>query len=322
VSDGKGGTANNAVPVTVNAFVNTPPVLTSGPTASATTIDEQTSVTLSATASDADGDILSYTWSQVSPASPVGSFSNSSAASPTWTAPDVNANTTYQLRVTVSDGQGGSAQGTVDISIQKVNRPPTVAANITGPTTLLAGDTGTFALSASDPDGDTLTWSWSQTDPTTPQGTFVGSTNTTSSAQWYSPAVSAQTSFTLSVTVTDGQSTPETRTVTFPVTVPTYTNVQSIWDAVPCTGCHGASGGLSLAAPSHGNLVGQTTVNAACSTLQRVQPGDPDNSALFLKMTGTTCGNRMPQSNPTYFDNNPGLVVRVRSWILAGAPNN
>ena len=169
VSDGKGGTANKAVPVTVNAFVNTPPTLTAGPSASATTINEQTSVNLSVSATDADGDPLTYAWTQVSPASPVGSFSSSSVANPSWTAPDVNANTTYRLRVTVSDGQGGNTQGTVDITVQKVNRPPTVAATITGPTTLLAGDTGTFSLTASDPDGDPLTWSWSQTDPTTPR---------------------------------------------------------------------------------------------------------------------------------------------------------
>ena len=30
----------------------------------------------------------------------------------------------------------------------------------------------------------------------------------------------------------------------------------------------------------------------------------------------------MPQNNPTYFDSNPGLIIRVRSWILAGAADN
>jgi hypothetical protein len=30
----------------------------------------------------------------------------------------------------------------------------------------------------------------------------------------------------------------------------------------------------------------------------------------------------MPSSNPQYFSNNPGLLIRVRSWILAGAVNN
>jgi hypothetical protein len=30
----------------------------------------------------------------------------------------------------------------------------------------------------------------------------------------------------------------------------------------------------------------------------------------------------MPQNDQTYFANNPGLITRIRSWILAGALNN
>ena len=30
----------------------------------------------------------------------------------------------------------------------------------------------------------------------------------------------------------------------------------------------------------------------------------------------------MPRNNPTYFDSRPGLLIRVRSWILAGAAND
>ena len=33
-------------------------------------------------------------------------------------------------------------------------------------------------------------------------------------------------------------------------------------------------------------------------------------------------GVRMPQGNESHFDNNPGQLTRIRSWILAGAPNN
>jgi hypothetical protein len=249
----------------------------------------------------------------------VGTFSSSSVSNPTWTAPDVNANGTYTLRVTITDGQGGSVQGSIDINVQKVNRAPVVSASISGPTTLSAGNTGTFSITASDPDGDPLTYSWTQTAPAT-QGTFVGS-RTGSSAQWYSPEVAAQTSFTLSVSVTDGQSAAVVRTITLPVSVPRYTEVQSVWSAGSCTGCHGGSGGLNLgAAVSYGNLVNATA--NACNPSQRVTPGDPDNSVLIRKMQGTSCGSRMPQNNPAFFDTNPGLVIRVRSWILAGAAND
>ena len=70
-------------------------------------------------------------------------------------------------------------------------------------------------------------------------GTWVGS-RTARSAQWYSPVVSTQTSFTVSVSVTDGQSAPVVRTLTLPVSVPHYSaDIQSIFNSVPCTGCHG-----------------------------------------------------------------------------------
>lgn len=321
VSDGRGGTNSNSVSVLVNAFANTSPTLTAGPSASATTINEQETVNLSVTASDAEGDPLTYAWSQTSPASPVGTFNSTSSATPTWTAPDVTANGTYTLQVTVTDGQGGSVSGTVNITVQKVNRAPVVGASITGPSTLLAGNTGTFSISASDPDGDTLTYSWTQTDPAT-QGTFVGSSSTTSSAQWYSPVVASQTSFTLSVSVSDGQSTPVVRTITFPVTVPNYSSdVRGVWTLGGCTSCHGTSGGLDLT-PANPALLVNVAANASCSPTApaRVVPGDPDNSVLIRKMEGTSCGTRMPRNNTGYFINNPGLVVRVRSWILAGAP--
>jgi hypothetical protein len=318
VSDGKGGTANDAATVTVRAFVNTPPQFDMEPTASATTVDEQQSITLSVSASDLDNDPITYAWSQTSPASPVGTFSNPSSANTTWTAPDVTTSGTYTLRIIISDGQGGIRQRTLDITVNKVNQAPVVSSNISGPTTLKAGDPGTFSITASDPDGDPLTIAWQQTAPSA--GTFVGSTSG-QSAQWFSPPVGAQTSFTLSVSVTDGQSAPVVRTVSLPITVPRYADVQSVWGQGNCLGCHGPNGGLNLSATeSYNNLVNATA--EACTPLRRVAPGDPDNSVLIRKMEGSTCGTRMPSTNTQFFTNNPGLLVRVRSWILGGAVNN
>jgi hypothetical protein len=322
VSDGKASPVTGSVTITVlpPAPANRPPTLTQGPQASATTVDEQQAISLSVTASDPDNDTLTYSWTQ-EPASPAGTFNSSSIANPSWTTPDVSANGTYTLRVTVTDGRGGSAQGTVSINVRKVNRAPTVAASITGPTTLLAGDTGTFSITASDPDGDPLTYSWEQPAPELKPGNWVGS-RTGSSAQWYSLPIDQETSFTFSVSVTDGESAPLVRTLTIPVTVPRYSDVQNIWNTVPsCTSCHGTQGQLNLGPTvSHGNLVGVAAV--ACAPLQRVTPFDPDKSVLVRKLEGTTCGNRMPRNNAAYFDTNPGLAVRVRSWIMAGAENN
>lgn len=304
---------------------NKSPTLT-GPTAQSSQVSSGAAVTLSVTASDADGDTLTHAWEQTSPASPAGTFSSTTAAAPTWTAPTVTASTAFTLRVTVSDGNGGSAQGTVTITVSPVvleNQPPEVAATITAPSTLKAGATGALSITATDPEGDTLTYTWSQKAPAA-QGTFVGGTTGTS-AQWFSPQVGTETSFTFEVSVSDGKAAPVVRTVNVPVTVPAYSDVQSVWSTnTLCTGCHGTSGGLSLAqGSSYAALVNVNNNNAACNTLKRVLPSDPDNSALVRKLEGTTCGNRMPRgANAAHFDNNPGQLILIRSWILGGALNN
>jgi hypothetical protein len=109
------------------------------------------------------------------------------------------------------------------------------------------------------------------------------------------------------------------------VTVPKFAaDIQPIFSV--CTGCHTStspSGGMSLvAAKSYANLV-NVQANAACSVaMVRVKPGDPAHSALIHKVSGTDCGARMPRSNPDYFNSRPGELVRLRSWILAGASND
>ncbi|MCY1035076.1 Ig-like domain-containing protein [Corallococcus sp. BB11-1] len=324
VSDGRDGITQGTVAVDVSRalVVNKPPTVSTPTATPATPIDEQQSVALAVNATDLDGDTLTYAWEQVTPGTPRGTFSAPASAQTSWKAPDVLSSGTYTLRVTVTDGKGGSTQATVDVAVQKVNQPPTVNATLSGPATLLAGATGTFTVTASDPDGDPLTFAWSQTAPAS-KGTWVGGA-TGASAQWFSPEVATGTSFTLSVSVTDGASTPVVRSLTVFVSVPRYsTDVQGVWSSGSCTGCHGTSGGLNLASgSSYSHLVNVNATVASCSTLKRVQPGDPDNSALIRKMEGTTCGSRMPQKNTAYFDQNPGLVVRVRSWILAGAAND
>ncbi|MEZ4399003.1 MAG: hypothetical protein R3B06_03245 [Kofleriaceae bacterium] len=198
------------------------------------------------------------------------------------------------------------------------NRPPVVG-QITGPAALVAGRTGTFAITATDPDGDTLSYAWSASGAPSP-GTFssAGAATTT----WYSSDVASDGAATVTVSVSDGVNPPVARALIVPVAVPRFAaDVRPIFGV--CAGCHGTSGGLNLsAATAYANLVNVPVNNAACTPLNRVTPGAPDQSALILKISGTSCGNRMPRSDPQYFVNNPGLIVLIRSWILAGAAND
>ncbi len=278
---------------------------------------------LSVTADDPDGDSLGYAWTQTSPATPQGTFSMRTIRNPTWTAPAVAANTMFTFDVTVTDGQGGSATGSCEVSVTHitVNRPPVVSASISvSPSMPVAGEAVTLSITASDPDGDPLTISWTQPTPVQ-QGTF--SSTTTASTTWTSPDLGVDSvSFSFQVSVSDGHNPAEVRQVTVPVSTPSYANdVQAIWTA-KCVSCHGASnpdGQLTLVAGSSlAALVDQDMV-ASCSNAKRVVAGDPTTSGLMNKLTGNTCGTRMPENAAAL---SAGELVMIRSWILRGALDN
>ena len=93
-----------------------------------------------------------------------------------------------------------------------------------------------------------------------------------------------------------------------------------------CSGCHSgptsnvlpAGMNLSNAAASHAALVNVASLQVA--GLDRVTPGDPDNSYLIQKLEGTAAvGSRMPQGGP--FLDQPTIDM-IRQWIADGAPNN
>lgn len=298
------------------------PVVLRGPAASSTLVEGPLPVKLSLQAVDPSGGALTYTWQQ-QPASPGGTFSDPTSSNPIWLAPVVKSATVFTLQVTVADANGGSTQAEVKVTVQppekRSNRAPVLAgAPVVSPSLAKAGDTLTFSVRASDPDGDALTYLWHQVGPA-PRGTFVSSADG-ESVTWFSPAVGAETAFSLEVLVSDGHGAPVRRTVTVPVRLPRYAeDIQGLWDSL-CTRCHGRSGGLELTeGKSHPALVGVPAETKACNGFMRVDPGHPEGSALVMKLSGTACGGRMPRDNPSWFDAHPDALVRIRSWILGGA---
>jgi hypothetical protein len=106
VSDGKGGSVQASVPVTVSA--NQAPII-SGLVANPSGVPYGGSTTLTCIASDPDGDVLRYTWSAREGS--IAGVGNKVS----WIAP--NKGGSYDITVIVSDGKGEETKGNVMISV-------------------------------------------------------------------------------------------------------------------------------------------------------------------------------------------------------------
>ncbi|MCL1058956.1 Ig-like domain-containing protein [Shewanella gelidimarina] len=119
------------------------------------TIDERVEASLSIVATDIDGSIDNYAWKQL--AGPDLEFTQQDGII-NFTAPDVSEDTALVFEVTAEDNEGESATTELTTQIKHINRAPIVEdlqLDVEFNASLQ------FTLSASDPDGDTLTASFS-----------------------------------------------------------------------------------------------------------------------------------------------------------------
>jgi hypothetical protein len=138
---------------------------------------------------DADNDPLTYTYT-------------ATGGTVDGTGPDVRWNPSglalgsYTVNASVSDGRGGTATCSADVAVNKrPNRPPVIScAPERNP--IIAGERVAIKSTASDPDGDPLTYSYSTTG-----GQIAGNGAT---AQFDSTGLSAG-SYTVTCTADDGQ---------------------------------------------------------------------------------------------------------------------
>ena len=186
-----------------NATTSTPPSINAGPDQ---TVQEGSTVTLNGTASDQDGDQLTYSWSHDSALDI--SLANADSLSPAFTAPQVSANTTVTFTLTVSDGTNDGVTDQVEITVTN-NDPPTV--NAGADQAVDEGDTVTLTGTATDDDDDPLTYRW-----THDSSLAITMTNDTSlSTTFTAPAATVDTTVTFTLTADDGTDThSDTVTVT------------------------------------------------------------------------------------------------------------
>jgi hypothetical protein len=220
VSDGKGGSAQGTVTVTITpaVVVNRVPVAVND-TATVAANAAATLINVLANDSDADGDTLSLTAVGATSAGGTATLSGNQISY----TPKAGYSGTETFSYTVSDGKGGSAQGTVTVTITPAaNRVPvavndtlTVAANSSNNVVnVLAND--------SDPDGDTLSI---QSISTAPNGTVI----LVSGKLSYTPKAGYSGSDSFSYVVGDGKGGTATATVTITVTpAPSGVNVAPV----------------------------------------------------------------------------------------------
>lgn len=207
---------------------NNPPVADAGPNQ---TVDEGVTVDLDGTGStDADGDPLTYSWTQTD--GPTAPLSGADTATPSFTAPDLATAETLIFELTVEDGRGGSDTDTVSIAVQPEaaeNNPPVADAGanqtVDAETTVQLDGTG-----SSDPDGDALTYSWTQIG-----GPSVTLNDGSSDTPTFTALdVSTAETLTFELTVDDGRGETDTDTVSVTVEpeAPVITGDGELADAI------------------------------------------------------------------------------------------
>ncbi len=257
VNDGTLDSAADAVSVTITN-VNEMPIAEAGPNQS--DVIETSSVTLNGSGSfDPDGDALTYSWTQTAGTNVT--LSDASAVSPSFTAPTLDSNTPESLTFSliVNDGTVDSAADTVEVTVANVNGTPLADA---GPdqTAVIENTSITLDGSASsDPDGDTLTYSWTQT---------AGTNVTLSDASAVSPSFTAPTL---------DSNTPET--LTFSLIVNDGT-VDSVADTVDVIVTNVNKAPVANAGSDQSDIIHGTTV-----ILNAENSSDPDGDELSFRWT-------------------------------------
>jgi hypothetical protein len=198
VTDQGGLTAKASTIVNVT-WVNQPPVANA---ASSPTVNAGDMITLDGSGStDPDDGIASYQWTQLT--GPPVSLSTPDAALSTFIAPNVpRAGQTFTFQLIVTDNSGLKSTATCTVNVQWVDTPPVV--NAGNNVYILSKDQATKVITgtATDADGDSLTFTWSEGDTQL----VAGVVNSDGTAPLALASVSALSigAHTLTLTVNDG----------------------------------------------------------------------------------------------------------------------
>ena len=221
VSDGTNDTTQ-ALIISVTDLNDLGPVI-SNLAATVSVAENQTSV-VTVSASDPDGDTLTYSLSGTD----ASSFSISSSGVITFdSAPDYETKTSYSITVNISDGTNTTTQA-VTISVTNVNDVSPVIST-SASFSAAENQTSVGTVSASDAEGDTLTYTLTGTDASS----FSISTSGVITFD-AAPDYETKTSYSITVNISDGVNTT-TQTLTINVTNVAENENAPIFTSLPST---------------------------------------------------------------------------------------
>ncbi len=178
-------------------------------------VNEDSLVGLVGVGDDIDGSIVSYLWEQIS--GTAGIIDDANSASTAFATPDIIANETLELRLTVMDDKGDAATDTITINVI-ANILPTVDAgvdNVFDERTVV-----TLNGRGDDTDGIIVSYIWEQL-----SGSAVVISNSSSAvASFTAPSIGAEEQFEFQLTVEDDSGNTATDSVEITIS-PVYFDI-------------------------------------------------------------------------------------------------
>jgi len=268
-------------------------------------VNENSALSFSISATDADGDDITYSVQSL----PTGAvFVNQTFFA--WT-PSYSQAGAHQVSFTASDGTDSDSE-TITITVNNVNRAPILAA--IGNKSIFTETSLSFTVSATDPDGDTITYSVENL----PSGATFANRNFS-----WTPSDSQADSYEITFTASDGQ-TQVTETITITVTVdtsaPTVTNLSPVANSIQAP--LNSLIYLDVTDTGRGVNASTVTIEVNSSLVYTGNTTDYHSSYGHCRRIGNSAAYTYVYQADEMFDYDQTVTVTVNATDLAANPMN